>query len=131
MLECGAIERSRVVIAYHLYREAKPLTLSEIAEKSGLSPQLVNHHLPIMITEGLALKIVTDDKTYYALQAFYYDAGIMDSIFQAYTPIVDYIREHDCDYSQSTIERPRALMNNIQLLSQLFNAEICKMKNKK
>ncbi|KKN52687.1 hypothetical protein LCGC14_0610200 [marine sediment metagenome] len=118
------IDPTRIKIAFYMYKAAKPLSLSQLASVSDISPQLLNHHLPKLIKEGIAVMVEEAGTKYYLLQPFYYDEGIMAVIFHAFSPIVEFINRSECDYSQTEADPEDIIANNIQALLRFFSINV-------
>ena len=100
------------------------MTLIQISKASDLSPQLLNHHLPLLIQEGVALQIENNDTKYYMLQPFFYDEGIMEAIFATFIPIIKFIDKEESNYTQTDEHKNKIIINCIQTLIHFFNIEI-------
>ena len=118
------VDPTRIKIAFYLYKLDKPATLSEISKASQISPQLLNHHLPKLIQEGIALQTEEAGKKYYLLQPFYYDTGIMEAIYSTLTPIVTFIHTNESDYTQTNLPPEEAIINCIHTLIRFIDIEI-------
>lgn len=118
------IDPTRVKIAFYMYKADRPLSLSQLAVESSISPQLLSHHLPQLISEGIAIMVEEGGTKYYLLQPFYYDEGIMNAIFNTFSPIVEFISRSECDYSQAQAEPEDIIANNIQALLRFFSIHV-------
>lgn len=123
------IDPMRTKIAFHMYRAAKPLSLSQLATASDISRQLLNHHLPKLIEEGIVVMVEDSGTKYYLLQPFYYDEGIMNAIFHTFSPIVEFINRSECDYSQTEADPEDIIANNIQTLLRFFSINVDHMRD--
>lgn len=106
------------------------MTLSQISAISKISPQLLNYHLPILIQEGIALQLESNNVKYYVLQPFFYDKGIMEAIFNAFIPIIEFISAEESEFDQTQEPKAKVIVNCIQSLIHFFSIEIEDIKNK-
>lgn len=127
--EAKTVIDNRIKIAFYLYEAKKPLTLSEISKRTELSPQLVKHHLPIMIQEGILLCGSHDNRKSYILQSFFYDDTIMDSIFASLVPIATFIDSKELTTEYTDVSKQQVMLNCIQVLIHFVNLEITKIKS--
>ena len=127
--EAKTVVDNRIKIAFYLYEAKKPLTLSEISKRTKLSPQLVIHHLPIMIEEGILMCGSMDGRKCYILQSFFYDDTIMDSIFASLIPIATFIDGKELTMEYTDISKQKVILNCVQVLIHFINLEIEKLKS--
>jgi len=127
--EAKTVVDNRIKIAFYLYEAKKPLTLSEISKRTRLSPQLVKHHLPIMVKEGILLSGSIDDRKSYILQSFFYDNTIMDSIFASLVPITTFMDSKELTTEYTNISKQQIILNCVQVLIHFINLEIEKLKS--
>ena len=123
------IDPTRIKIAFYMYKADRPLSLSQLATASKISPQLLNHHLPKLIKEGIAILVEEGGTKYYMLQPFYYDEGVMNAIFATFSPIVEFINRSECDYSQAEADPEDLIANNIQALLRFFSINVNHMRD--
>lgn len=71
-----------------------PLKLTEISERSGLSIQLVHHHLPNMIKSGLIVPVSLDEQVYYSVQMVFLNDGLFKKLSKAIIPVIKIISEN-------------------------------------
>lgn len=114
---------SQIRIVEAMQKARKPLILQHIAKKSRLTPQLVNYHLKQMISWGIVNVYTEDDKTFYVLQAPYYDEGALEALFAVLTPYLKAMTQ-DMDFSQIEVKASRALIRNLSIFLSLFQSKI-------
>ena len=127
--EAKTVVDNRIKIAFYLYEAKKPLTLSEISDRTELSPQLVKHHLPIMVKEGILICGSMDGRKSYILQSFFYDDTVMDSIFASLVPIATFMDSKELTTEYTDISKQQVILNCVQVLIHFINLEIEKLKS--
>lgn len=90
---------TQLKIVFSMIKKNKALSLSEIAKASKLPRQLVNYHLPLLISKGLVL--ANEDKSY-MLQPYFYIQG---ELIECLKPLVNHIAENICIDDIDDIEK--------------------------
>lgn len=95
-----------------LINSDEPLTLSQISKSSGVDKQLVFHHLPKMINQGLVLKHKNEDTKYDCQPALKNEMA--EQILESMEPIILLISKN-VDASQSD-SKDKTVFENLMCL---------------
>ena len=115
-------DTNRFRILFALFNEDRPLKVSEIWKKAGLSEQIVSHHLKNMKKEYLVLE--HPDKTY-SCQPFFYNNIQMENLYNLMEIIIRTIFSdiaYPEDASQKEIEK--IIMGNLGLFIRFFGIKL-------
>jgi len=81
-------------IFFALLDAGEPLRLSEIERATKFSHQLLGHHLPNMIKDGLIVPLDIDGEKYYTVQFVFLNTTLFTKLSEAIIPIVRIVGEN-------------------------------------
>lgn len=92
---------TQLKIVFSMIKENEALSLTEIAKASKLPRQLVNYHLPLLISKGLIL--ANEDKSYILQPYFYIQGELIECLKPLLDRIIDNICIDDIDDIETTV----------------------------
>ena len=92
----------------------RPLRASEISDGTGLSGQLVHHHLPNMVKDGLILPVDIEGEKHYTVQAVFLKDDVFKMLSEFMLPVVKYIG-NNLSYEHTDLERQDVIRNNLMV----------------
>ena len=93
-----------------------PLSLSDIARKSGMSRQLVNYYLTKLVSNGLVVVYQDKENILYTVQEFLNDDIVYKKLIDYLDPIINLIAKNIiCPPDLSIEEKQLYIQNNLAM----------------
>jgi len=113
--------KERIVLA--VANTGKPLTLSEIENKTGITRQLIRYHIPSLISNGVLLPIEHDGKRFYSAQLPFISDEVFDSMVDMLSSIVDKVSEN-LVFNGTSVPRESIVKNNLKILVDMIRISL-------
>jgi len=114
-IDLRKIEDTNTRIVAGLYNIGQPARQSDIVRETGVSPQLIDYHIKILISKGVVY-IVEDDEgcKYYVLSSVFYDESLFEGLCNALYPLADAVAE------TINVDETSVVVENSKYLAELF-----------
>lgn len=100
-----------------------PLTLSAVADATGLSKSTVAYWLPRMVDRGLLLRMIEGGQTYFLPQPMFLDPALREALYAAFYPIASAHKKYFV-FDQAGAERGDVIKACIGKTLRLFCLEV-------
>jgi len=92
----------------------RPMRMVDISDETGISIQLVYHHIPNMVKDGIVLPVDIEGEKHYMVQEVFLNDDVFKMLSEFMLPVIKYIG-NNLSYEYTDLEHQDVIRNNLML----------------